>query len=317
MAFSATDAALEGFRIGRHKPTVMLIWAAASLLISLVTSVAMVTLFGGTLNEMMAMSAQSENDPTQALAMAGQMAQLYLVIGPIALLVFAIFTAAVYRAVLEPANSAFAYLRLGATELRIAVVLLALTVLSFVAGFVLVLAFGIIVGVVGAAAFGSGNGVAAAIGFIVGAVVWIALMIGLMGFWVKFSLSAPMTFAEKRIRIFESWNATKGHFWPLFGSYLLSFVLGLLVSLLGSGISFAAMAALGGVGNASDIASLFSSLEADYTSLASFMTPAMIVNMAVSAVFSALTYAIFLAPPAVAYRDLVARTGPGLAETFR
>jgi hypothetical protein len=316
MAFSATDAAFEGFRIGRHKPRVMLAWAAASLLISLVSSIVIVLLFGDTLNEMMAMQGAANTDPAQTMAVLGRMGQLYLVLAPVALLVFSIFTSAVYRAVLRPTESAFAYLRLGATELRIAVVLLVLGILSFVAGFMLMMVVGIIAAITGVAAVGSGDGGMMATTFIIIAVAYVAMLAAMLAFWVKFSFAAPMTFAEGRIRIFGSWRATKGHFWPLLGCYVLSLVLGVVVSLLGSGIGMAAMAAFGGTGGAGDIVSLFRSMEADYTSLATFMTPAMIVNMIISSVFSALTYAIFLAPPAVAYRDLIARTGPGVADDF-
>lgn len=316
MAFSATDAALEGFRIGRHKPGVMLAWAAASLVIGLITSIAMVLMFGGTMNELMSGQGQANGDATAAVRLMGRMAQMYLLIAPIVLVVFSIFTAAVYRAVLRPADSAFAYLRLGATELRIAVVLVVLTLLSIVISFALTIVVGILAGIVGVAAFGAGNGGAAAAGLLMIVIVYILMIGAMLAFWTKFSLAAPMTFAEKRIRIFESWKATKGYFWPLFGSYLLSFVLGMLVSLLGAAISLSLMAALGGTGNATDIFGLLQSLEADYSSLASFLTPAVIANMVVNAIFSALTYAIFLAPPAVAYRDIVAVKSPALADAF-
>lgn len=318
MAFSATDAALEGFRIGRERPKAMLIWAAASLVISLGSSVAMISLFGGTMTELMTMSqSQSSSDPSEALALLGRLGQLYLVILPVALLIFSIFTAAVYRTVLRPSDSAFGYLRLGATELRMAAVIAVLFLLSLVVTIVSVIVIALIGAMIGAAVgMGGEGGVGAAMIFgVLIVVLYIGMIFVSLAFWTKFSLAGPMTFAEGRIRIFESWGATKGHFWKLFGCYILAGVLGIVVSLLGGAISMALMLGLGGGGDGGFLP-MMEAMQADYTSLAAFFTPAILVNLVVSAVFSALTYAIFLAPPAVAYREIVARNSPALAETF-
>lgn len=304
MAFQAMDAALEGFRIAREKPKAMLIWAAASLLISLVSSVGMVALFGGTLNQFMAMSREPSADPTEAFAMLGQVATLYAFLIPVALLVFAIFTSAVYRTVLRPADSAFGYLRLGAAELRMAVVLLVLFLLSMVASICIILVLGIIGGIIGVGIGLGGDGAGAGIAMVVVVMlVYVAMIFATLAFWTKFSFAGPMTFDQGRIRIFESWGATKGHFWPLLGCYIVAGILGIVVSMLGALITMAVMMALGG-GSGTNVFNMLESMQADYTSIASFLTPAMIANLVINALFSALTYAIFLAPPAVAYRDI-------------
>lgn len=307
MAFSATDAALEGFRIGRHHPKVMLAWALASLVISVVSSALMVAMFGETMGQLIEASAAQSSDPTVVLGLVNQMMGLYAVLLPIAVLIFAVFTGAVYRAVLRPENARFAYLRLGATELRLAVVIVALWAMMFVGTIVLSIVIGIIGAVLGAALGASGAGGGVIVGLLI-VLIYLAVFAGLFVFTVKFSMAAPMTFAEGRIRIFESWSATKGHFWPLLGAYILAFVLGLMVSFLGSAIAFAVMMMLGG-GSAGSIDALFRTLQADYTSLQAFFSAPMIANLVISSFFSALTYAIFLAPPAVAYRDIVGDAG--------
>jgi uncharacterized BrkB/YihY/UPF0761 family membrane protein len=48
----------------------------------------------------------------------------------------------------------------------------------------------------------------------------------------RLSLAGPMTFAERRLRVFASWSLSKGVFWRLFGAYTLSFALGAIVLLL-------------------------------------------------------------------------------------
>ncbi|MDY6923512.1 MAG: hypothetical protein SWI22_06060 [Pseudomonadota bacterium] len=311
MAFQAMDAAIEGFRIAREKPKAMMIWAAASLLISLVSSVGMVALFGGTMNEFMAMSQTPSEDPAEVMSMMGEIASLYVFIFPIALLVFAIFTSAVYRTVLRPADSAFGYLRLGMTEVRMAVVLVVLFLLSLVVTIVAVILLAVIGGLFGVA-IGMGGGGGMGAGLAMGAVIlviYLAMIFASLAFWTKFSFAGPMTFDEGRIRIFESWGATKGHFWSLLGCYIVAAILGIVVSLLGGAISMAVMFGLGGAGGTS-IVTVFESVQADYTSMAAFFTPAILANLVISSIFSALTYAIFLAPPAVAYRDIIgARPG--------
>ncbi len=318
MAFSATDAALEGFRIARERPVAMLIWAAASLAISLVSTVLMVSMFGGTLNQLMTISETQTGDPTQAMALMGQMGLLYLFLLPVILLIFSIFTAAVYRAVLRPNDRAFGYLRLGATELRMAAVMVVLFLLSLVVTLAAVIVIALIGGMAGAFMGAGEGGVGAAVimGVLI-AILYVAMIFVSLAFWTKFSFAGPMTFAEGRIRIFASWRATKGHFWGLLGCYVLAGVLGIVVSFLGSAISMAVMLGLGGgAAGADGFMAMFEAMQADYTSLAAFFTPAIIGNLVISSVFSALTYAIFLAPPAVAYREIVARNSPTLAETF-
>lgn len=316
MAFSATDAALEGFRIARAQPKAMLIWALASLVISVVASLGTVLFFGDTLGEMMAASRTPETDPAQALAMMGRMALFYLFLVPFLVLIFSIFTAAVYRAVLKPDDKRFGYLRLGSDEGRQAVVMVVLGLLSFVVAFIVMFVLIMIIGLIGAASGLSGGDGSPGIAFFLGIIVaYLAMIAVSIAFWVKFSFAGPMTFTEKRIRIFQSWKATKGYFWPLFGSYLLAFILGILVSLLGTIISLAAMVALGAP-TGGGMFGMMEGMGADFTSLATYFTPATIANIVVSAFFSALTYAIFLAPPAVAYRQISGTRGPGVAENF-
>lgn len=316
MSFSATDAALEGFRIAKERPVTMLCWGVASLAISIGSSLGMVTLFGGSMNEFMEVSRNPSPDPAQAMALMGQMGAFYLFLLPVVLLIFSIFTAAVYRTVLRPSDNAFAYLRLGADEFRLAVVMVVLTILSFVlsmlAVFLVILVAAIVGGGLAASMGGSDASTAGMVGGVILLVVLIyAVMIFFsLAFWTKFSLAGPMTFAEKRIRIFESWGATKGKFWSLFGCYLLAAILGFVVSILGGVISFSVMVGLGGMNDmAGGLMGMLRGMEPDYTSLQAFFTPAMIANMAINSFFSALTYAIFLAPAAVAYRDLAQKRG--------
>jgi hypothetical protein len=158
-----------------------------------------------------------------------------------------------------------------------------------------------------AAGSAAGGGMAVLIGFVavlavLGAGIWIA---------VRLSLALPMTFYEKRIRIFESWRLTKGRFWPLFGMYVLSFVLVIVISLLGTVILFPLAALLGG-----GLSGASEALRADYSSLGTWFGPVTLLSLVLSAILTAITNAVQVAPAAEAYRELGGVRGADAADVF-
>lgn len=214
-------------------------------------------------------------------------------------LVFVLQTA-IYRAVIEPRNVGLGYLRLGMDELR-QFVLTLLVILLFLP-LILLVAFvgGAGAGLASLAPEGASGPLAAvAIAVAVVLAVWIV---------VRLCLAAPMTFAEKKIRLFESFRVTKGRFWKLVGLFLMlillalalfiaiAVVFGLLLAVLGVGF----MAA----GGSFDWESLGSVLQPDLTSLASFATPLTLVTVVVDSLSNALLLIVFGAPLAYVYKTL-------------
>lgn len=307
MGFSATDAAFEGFRLARHHPKAIGMWALTALVFNFAIMAVLIQLSGPAMADMMALNtSRVAPDPAASMAALGSMATAYLMIVPLMLLFLAIFSAAVYRASTRPEASAFGFVRLGADEFRLLIVGLVVGVL----GFVLVIAVSIVVGILGGiigVALSGGQPNFAAMGVTV-ILLYAVMFLVSMAFYVKFSFAGPMTFLSKRIDIFGSWRATSGRFWALFGCYTLAVVLGIVVTLLGLAIALAAMMAFGG--------SVNSMFAPDMRSLGTYFSPGMIAYLAVNSIFTGLTYAIYQGPAMSAYRAIHGMGAGDVSQTF-
>lgn len=296
MAFSATEAALEGFRLTRRHPAAVAVWAALMLVFNIGVSVLMVVMAGP---QLMAMSQMDQTNPEatapqEMLSMLGPVMGVYAILIVLSVIVMSVLTAAVYRAAGSESGDRTGFLRFGADEFRQMAVGLIVGLLGFVALIVVTLVFGFIMGLLAVGTGGSGGGMAAMFGIVL--LLYVIMAAGGLAFYTKFSFAGPMTFVSKRIRIFESWKATSGRFWPLAGCYLMATLLGLLVAFLGWVISIGGMMALGGT--------FEQAMVPDMNSLAAFLTPGRVAYLAVNAVFSALSYTIFLSPAFAAWRQI-------------
>lgn len=291
MAFSATEAALEGFRLTRRHPAAVAVWAVLMLVFNVGVAVLMVVMAGP---QLMVMSQMDQTNPEamapqELLAMMGPVMGVYAILIVASLIVMSVLTAAVYRAAGSEGGDRAGFLRFGADEFRQMAVGLIVGLLGFVGLIVLTVVISIPVGL----AATTGN--MAAI-FVAMLLLYAVMAVGGLAFYTKFSFAGPMTFASKRIRIFESWKATSGRFWPLAGCYLMATLLGLLVAFLGWVISIGGLMALGGT--------FEQAMTPDMASLAVFLTPGRAAYLAVNAVFSALSYTIFLSPAFAAWRQI-------------
>lgn len=298
--FSPTEAALEGFRIAREKPRVMLGWAALNLIISIVMAVVLVVTFGPALADLEAMSQQEVEDPAQALALLRTLGPLYAVLVPAGLIFIAVTSAAVYRIVLRLGEGGFAYLRLGGDELRLVLLMVVILLLAIVFTFAWSLVVGLLAALLAALFSAGGSDAGAVVAGLIGPLTVVATLAGIIFFSVRFSLAGPMTFAEGRLRVFESWKLTRGHFWRLFGAYALALAL-LVVMLLLMLIIYGAVAAIAVGGDLAQVGRVFAP---DTTSLGAYFSVPMIVYLLFGAVMSAVQTAVLYSPSAVAYREL-------------
>jgi len=287
-AFSATDAALEGFRITRERPKVVLVWAIFSFFVSICSAIYLISI-GQEARAVLDARVAEQAPDLQAFGAAMADLAPMMVMG---LLVQCVMAAAVYRILLRPEDHGLAYLKVGMDELRLAALTFIYVLLASLMLAVVVLAAGLIAALASFAGQGAAILVAAASElFFLGLLFYVA---------VRLSLAPAITFAERRIAIFDSWRLTHGQFWRLTGAYFLA-ICGIMVIAVLVVTIFSALVAVAVGGDLQAVGKMFAP---DQTSLATYFSPVMITYLLVAGWLSALYYAVVIAPAAVAYREL-------------
>lgn len=287
MSFNATESALEGFRLARRAPLAILTWALAYLVFFIV----FFALAGSSLIHIVTLAEQvqgsAEPSISDLMALGQAYGSLMIFALPMSLLFGAVLATAIARAVIRPAERRFGYLRLGKDELRVLLVTLAVGLIMFGVTFV---GMGV-VGVLAGLAAGMGAPVlilpAMLAGLAVAAVaIWLA---------VRFSLAVPITFAEQKIAIKESWAMSKGRFWPLLGMAVMAGVMSMLVALLGSIVAAPLNLMFGGLDR------LAGAETANVAVLLTRFWPGLLIWAVVNALLSSAQAAIIYAPFSAAY----------------
>lgn len=291
MAFSATDAAFEGFRVVRRHPMALVFW---SLFYILIMAAVFAVMGPNLISFVSATERLEQSGATPSLEdfapIFQMMGLLFAVMLPLSLMASAMIYAAVSRSVLRPSESAFGYLRLGMDEVRVLAVSIVLALVFMVAMFVV---FGIVGVVIGMAAAAEAPALWLVVVLLV--LAGIALFAWLM---VRLSLAIPITMAERRIAIFDSFAVTKGRFWPLLGMALLAAVMSMVVGLLGGLVAMPIQIATGGLTGLAEFEG--ESLQV----LLQSAWPAIAAWVVINAVMSALQVAVVYAPFSAAYRDI-------------
>ena len=300
--FSASEAAFTGFRLIAREPVAALVWAGIVLATGLLFGVLTVVTVGPAMADMMAMSAQA--DPAAQMALVGRLAPLYALSVPLSLVFYGLFYGAVNRAVLRPEQKSLGYLRFGGDELKqIAVLFLYFAVLVAVeiAAAVLMLILLVVVG--GVAVWSGAAGSAAGSTGALAAVLVVLLGLGVLGailfIGVRLSLCTPLTFDKGAVDLSGSWRMTRRRFWPLFGAYLLAWLV-CMVLLLTVAVVFAAIVvAVGGGLQAAGVI-----FRPHTESLAAYFAPLPLVWLVLASAMSSVWLAVLIGAPAGAYAQL-------------
>lgn len=290
--FDAADGALEGFRIIRQRPQVIPAWAGLQLAAGLLLGLLGVVLGGETLTEFIRLQAQGPARPGDQERVLGLMSQVwpfFLSATFLNLLVGAVFSSAVFRAVLRPSDGGPGFLRFGADEGRVMISILAVVLLCFVAS----LGIGFLLGAILVLVLSPGLAVIT---------LFLVMSMLLLFLLTRLSLAWPQTFAERRVSILRAWRLSRGRFWPLFGMVVLAAVLAVVVYILALLIYFPVGVVLsGGLRGAGE------PLRPSYDSFAAWFSPAMGAYLLLVIGFGgALINAALMAPLAHAYRALSA-----------
>ena len=302
--FSATDAALAGFRLARERPKTIGVWTLIMGILSFAVSVVAVLTFGEKLTAM-AEKLADKSDPQAGLTAMSGMWPLFLGATLYVLATNAILLAGINRLVLKPHDSGGAYLRLGADELRQAAAQALLYVVLF--GVYLVGGVGaVMVGGIGAAIGG------APLGVLLGVVAFIGVLAGLVFLSVRLSFVSTLAFDTRRIDLGASWALTQGRFWPLFGTYVIAMVLAAVVYLLLM-VMIYAVGAIGAMAMGGDLASVGDALQHEGNSIKSVLSPAGVISSLLSGLTAVLLSLIVSAPAPTIYAQL---RGRDVADTF-
>ena len=298
MSFSPTDAAFEGFRVVRRNPMALVAWT----LVYLIYTVGALFASGGMMKSMAVWMEQMEAlengpAPTSPEAFAPIMESYFQAMShmawtiPVSMIVSSILMAAVSRAVLSAGSGSFGNIRLGMDELRVFIVTLVICILTAIVATVAFVLAAVIGGVAIAAMEGWGGLVMALAMLAAGAfVIWLC---------VRWSLAVPITVAEKRFAIFDSFSLTKGRFWPMLGMALIAGVMALVITLLASVVSWP-LSMMGGM-------SMFGNMGEDPVEMMRNFDPTspwMLASAVVNAIVYALTVAVVYAPFTAAYTGI-------------
>jgi len=308
--FSLGDAFASGFRLIGRRPGAILAWAVVFFVLGLLPTFLVFALAAPDLFQLF-QQAMTEAARTAGERSPPDLAKLFELqskllgaraVGFLAnVVVRGVLMAAVFRAVLEPQNSRFAYLRLGAQELWLMLLSIVLVIFMVIVMVVLAVPFGVVGGLAFYALHGSPAG-APASAFIVmlcvlgyaGVLLWILL---------RLSLAGPMTFAAREFRLFESWTLTRGHVGELFALALL-----LVAAMIGIGIVFNGVlgvlffGAFGGLFmHPGQLQGFFAQ---PWQVWASALAPWAAVAIVIVCLLAAAFTAILVAPWAVAWRQL-------------
>jgi hypothetical protein len=219
--FSPTDAAFEGFRFTRERPGAVMAWAGVSLLFNLVSAFVALLVGGRAFRDFQSMDGKSLDIPAIWALFLPAAPALAVILVVTLLGVALVYASALRMFVGIDKRVSF---RFGEDERRIGYIVMGYSLIYFAITVVTVIGFGVVESI--SDAFSP---------WLAGFLAWVAplALFAIPTFIiVRLSLAPIIAVDRKRISLKESWVSTKGHFWPLAGSLILSIGMFLVAAFL-------------------------------------------------------------------------------------
>jgi hypothetical protein len=276
--FSAGEAIGAGFGIIKRRPKAILAWAAAYFVGGILPQ--------GLIWSQLAPLMQVGHTPDPAALAArmsslGGLAPLFWILG---LVMSSVMYGAAFRAVLQPDDDRFLYLRLSVQELWLGLTMLALMVVFGIGCAIVAFVIGLLSG---------------SLPGIVTFLLAVAAIVALGWLAMRFSVAPVMAFAERRFVFGDIWPVTAGHSLKLFGVAVA--IVAILIGLeFAFGLPVLAVLSASGALNAMSSSGTPVSF--------SQLLPWMVLGGVVASLFGAVVIAVAGAPWASIYRQL---TGGG------
>lgn len=310
-AISIGSAVGAGFQLIARKPLTVMTWG----LLRVLFSVGVFALYAPAVLGMIAdfrHNAQVNAGGQPSQAQIAQMMSHLMVIQGAGLLVqigglflTAITVCAVARAIIHPERGALAYLRLGPPEFFFAVIAFAAGIVLMFALFVCMIPFAIAVAILASQKLWVAMAVLIGLGVLV-------LFVALLYVLLRFVFVVPMMVDDGQFHLFDAWTLTKGHVGGLFliGLALVAVAIGAEV-LIGAVMLALGVAALGAA--AGGFQNLQTFFQLGPAVVVGRLAPWLIVYAVLGIPLTGCAAAIFMAPWARAYRDVLPPAQPAAA----
>lgn len=302
--FSMGQAIGSGFRLIGRQPKTILIWIAAYVVFAAafygLMFAAMPELLGYYQEVGRSALQGVEPDEAQALAVASRMLAVAPVLVLLGLVGYAVMLGAICRAVLQPDERRFGYLRFGRRELWLLLTMVVWAIVICLIYMGVVLVASLVGGVLGGITSGVSGGPEANPFSFLGPFFLVVVAGVLFMLWVmlRLSLALPMSHDQARFVLFESWRLTRGQSLKMLGVGLVLVLLAWLFELVVAAVAFGAM--IGGAGGFEAFVS------APDGALAERLAPWIPVFALAAAVFGVLVFTVVATPIADIYRQLTA-----------
>ena len=231
-SFSVSAAVGAGFQLIGRKPLSVFVWGLFAVVVGVLPVLGVMGTSMGPMFDLMRetqLHPQTSPDPTAFTHVYSHMMFVNPLLQLLSMVVRTMLAAAVFRAVLEPKNSGFAYLRIGMQEIWILLVTL-VEIILFMIGFVFVVLVAVAIGAI------LHQTLATSVAIIASVVLGLAVFVGSIWVLLRLSMALPMSFEDRQFRLFESWAFTRGHAGDLFLLALLMFVILIVMEIMVLGV---------------------------------------------------------------------------------